>query len=368
MFKVKLYDTTLRDGSQTEGISYSTNDRLRIAQKLDEMGMHYIEGGWPGSNPKEMEFFKRVKKKRFKNSRVVAFGSTRRAHKSPSGDYNLKTLLTAETPTVTVFGKSWPLHVHKVLNTSLDENLRMIEDTLKYLKRRKREVIYDAEHFFDGYKQSPEYALKTILVAQDAGCDAVVLCDTNGGSLVSEVEEIVKMVRPQIRISLGIHAHNDSGLGVANTVAAVQAGCDHVQGTINGYGERCGNADLVTIIPILKLKLNVDCISQKNLAKLTEVSRYTSEISNMKQQNNQPFVGMSAFAHKGGVHINAMAKERSSYEHVKPEDVGNRSRFLVSELSGRTTILLKAREMQLDLDKGTPQTKRVNSYTSELYA
>ncbi|MHA1544655.1 MAG: citramalate synthase, partial [Alphaproteobacteria bacterium] len=308
MFKVKLYDTTLRDGSQTEGISYTVNDKIRIAQKLTQLGVHYIEGGWPGSNPKDMEFFQKIKKKRLKGSRIVAFGSTRRAHQKAGRDYNVRMLLKAETAAVTIFGKSWPLHVSKVLRASLDENLKMIEETIAYLKRRRPEVIYDAEHFFDGYKQDPDYALKTLLVAQDAGADAIVLCDTNGGTLVSEVEEAIRRVKPLIRVSLGIHAHNDSGLGVANSVAAVQQGCSHVQGTVNGYGERCGNADLVTIIPILKLKLNIDCIAAKRLSMLTEISRYVSEISNMKQQNNQPFVGWSAFAHKGGVHINAVTK------------------------------------------------------------
>ena len=366
MRKVELYDTTLRDGAQTEGISYSVADKLKIAAQLDTLGIHYIEGGWPGSNPKDMEFFKQVKRQRLKWARVCAFGSTARAHLAPAKDANIKALLKSETEIVTLFGKSWNLHVKYVLKISPDENLKMISSSIKYLKDRGRKVIYDAEHFFDAAKGNLGYALKTLLAAQDAGADIIVLCETNGGMLTSSLVEIIRKVFPSIKVPLGIHTHNDSGLAVANTVAAVEEGCTHIQGTINGYGERCGNADLIVCIANLKLKLGIDCISEANLKKLTEISHYVSEVSNMRHQSNQPFVGESAFAHKGGVHINAMVKHPLTYEHIKANLVGNKSRFLVSELSGRTSILLKAKQLQLGLEKDAPHTKKILKLLQDL--
>ena len=367
MRKVELYDTTLRDGAQTEGISYSVTDKLKIAQRLDALGIHYIEGGWPGSNPKDMEFFKQIKRRRLKRAKVCAFGSTSRPHLKPEKDANIRALLKAETEVVTLFGKSWNLHVKDVLKTSLDENLRMISSSINYLKARGRRVIYDAEHFFDGARDSLSYALKTLLAAQDGGADMIVLCETNGGIITSSLVNIIREVRGHnLNVPLGIHTHNDCGMACANTIAAVEEGCQHIQGTINGYGERCGNADLVICIANLKLKLGINCLSNNQLKKLTVVSRYISEVSNMRHQNNQPFVGESAFAHKGGVHINAMVKHPLTYEHVKPALVGNRRRFLISELSGRTSILLKAKQLKLGLEKDTPHTKKILKLLQDL--
>lgn len=359
MQEIKLYDTTLRDGSQGEGVSFSLTDKLRIAKKLDLLGIHYIEGGWPGSNPKDMAFFKEARKIRFKKSELVAFGSTKRAKISPAKDGNLKSLLNSGTKIVTVFGKTWDLHVEGVLKVSLQENLNMIKETVEYLKSKKRRVFYDAEHFFDGYLNNKDYALETLREAIKAGCDEVVLCDTNGGMITYELARIVMAVVSEFCAPLGIHTHNDSGMAVANTIAAVDAGCGMVQGTINGYGERCGNADLCVIVPNLQLKMGRKCVPDSKLKELTEVSRYVSELSNMKQKDNQPFVGRSAFAHKGGVHVDAVMKDPSTYEHVKPESVGNHRRILMSELSGKTSIILKAKEMELDLSKEDPKTKKI---------
>lgn len=360
MQSIQLYDTTLRDGAQGEGVSFSATDKIKVAKKLDYLGVHYIEGGWPGSNPKDMGFFKEAKKIRFKNAEVVGFGSTKRPKVSPSKDENLKALLKAGTSTVTVFGKSWDLHVKTVLGVSLQENLIMITETIEYLKSKKLKVFYDAEHFFDGYVRNKDYALETLHAAVRVGCDAIVLCDTNGGMITSEIGTITRAVSAEFDNKLlGIHTHNDSGMAVANTIAAVDAGCSMVQGTINGYGERCGNADLCIVIPNLQLKMGLSCLRAAKLKELTEVSHYVSEISNMKQRDNQPFVGRSAFAHKGGVHVNAVMKNPRTYEHVEPDVVGNHRRILVSELSGKTSIILKAKEMKLDLSKDDPQTKRI---------
>ncbi|NQT90044.1 MAG: citramalate synthase [Candidatus Omnitrophica bacterium] len=366
MQKVKLYDTTLRDGSQAEGISLSVNDKLRIAEKLGELGVDYIEGGWPGSNPKDMEFFKKAKKLKLRRSKIAAFGSTRRANIPASKDANIKALLRSGCKVITIFGKSWDLHVKEVLKVSMEENLRMIFDSVRYLKSKKLKVFYDAEHFFDGYRHNPEYAISTVLAAQEAGCDAVILCDTNGGMMTNDLERIVMEIRPKVKVSLGIHCHNDSEMAVANSVAAVQAGCDHVQGTINGYGERCGNANLCSIIPCLKLKLGIDCVTNAKLKELTEISRYVAEICNMKQNDNQPFVGQSAFAHKGGVHVNAVLKNPESYEHTLPQLVGNKRRILVSELSGKSTLLIKAKELEADLSKENPQTRKILNLLQDL--
>jgi len=359
MRRVILYDTTLRDGTQAEGISLTVKDKLNIAQKLDEFGVDYIEGGWPGSNPKDMEFFIKAKQLKLKFAKIAAFGSTRRANIAPSADANIKALLKSGCSVCTVFGKSWDLHARDILKVSLEENLSMISDTIGYLKSKKKTVFFDAEHFFDGYKANTEYALKTLIAAQDAGADGIILCDTNGGMLTCELSDIVSTVRPLARGTLGIHCHNDSEMAVANSVAAVVAGCDHVQGTANGYGERCGNANLCSIIPSLKIKLGLACLSDAKLKELTEVSRYIAEICNMKHMDNQPFVGQSAFAHKGGVHVNAVLKKASAYEHIEPEIVGNKRRILVSELSGKSTLLTKAEELNLSLKKDDPKTKKI---------
>jgi 2-isopropylmalate synthase len=357
--KVQLYDTTLRDGAQGEGISYSVMDKIRIARELDRLGIQYIEGGWPGSNPKDMEFYLRMNKSRLKHALLVAFGSTKRPKIEAAHDANLKAILKSQAQTVTIFGKTWDLHVEEVLKTTLDENLNMIRDTVSFLVGRGRLVFYDAEHFFDAYKANKEYSMRCILAAQEAGAKAVVLCDTNGGTITSEISRVTAEIRPQIRVWLGIHCHNDAGLAVANSVAAVEAGADMVQGTVNGYGERCGNADLIPIIANLKLKLKADCIDDNKLKELTHVSHFVSEISNMKQRNDQPYVGSSAFAHKGGVHINAVMKTPKSYEHVDPALVGNRRRILVSELVGKTGIMLRAKDLEMDLGKEDAKTKRV---------
>jgi 2-isopropylmalate synthase len=359
MSRVKLYDTTLRDGAQGEGISYSVMDKIRIAQELDNLGIHYIEGGWPGSNPKDMEFYLKMARKRLRNSELVAFGSTRRPHTKAVQDNNLKAILKSQAKIVTIFGKTWDLHIKDVLKTTLDENLAMIKDTVTFLVARGLTVFYDAEHFFDAYNANRDYSLKCLLTAQEAGAKAIVLCDTNGGTLTSGLFQVVKEIRPKIRVSLGIHCHNDADLAVANSLAAVEAGADMVQGTINGYGERCGNADLIPIIANLKIKMGIDCITDDKLKEITRVSHFVSEISNMRQRNDQPYVGASSFAHKGGVHINAVMKNPKTYEHIEPQLVGNRRRILVSELAGKTGVLIRAKDLELDLSKEDPQTKKI---------
>jgi 2-isopropylmalate synthase len=359
MPKVKLYDTTLRDGAQGEGISYSVMDKISITQELDMLGIHYIEGGWPGSNPKDMEFFVKMAKIPLKSSQVVAFGSTRRAHTKAAQDNNLKAIIKSQVKVVTIFGKTWDLHIRDVLKATLDENLEMIKDTVSFLVSRGLAVFYDAEHFFDAYNANRDYSLKCLLTAQGAGAKAIVLCDTNGGTITSRLTEIVKEVRPKIHVCLGIHCHNDADLAVANSLAAIEAGCDIVQGTINGYGERCGNTDLIPVIANLKLKMGIDYISDSKIKELTHVSYFVSEISNMKQRNDQPYTGSSAFAHKGGVHINAVMKNPKTYEHVEPALVGNRRRILVSELAGKTGVLIRAKDLELDLNKEDPKTKKI---------
>jgi 2-isopropylmalate synthase len=364
--RIILYDTTLRDGTQAEGISLTVNDKLNIATRLDAFGMDYIEGGWPGSNPKDMEFFIKVRRLKLRNAKIAAFGSTRRAHILPSADANIKALLRSGCGVCTIFGKSWDLHAKDILRVSLDENLKMISDSVSYLKSRKRTVFFDAEHFFDGYKANAGYALKTLIAAHDAGADGIVLCDTNGGVLTSELADIVSKVRPLISTVLGIHCHNDSEMAVANSVAAVVMGCNHVQGTANGYGERCGNANLCSIIPSLKVKLGLDCLDDARLKELTEVSRYIAEVCNMKHADNQPFVGQSAFAHKGGVHVNAVIKKASAYEHMEPGVVGNKRRILVSELSGKSTLLAKAQGLHINLEKDSPKANRIMKLLQDL--
>jgi len=363
---IQLYDTTLRDGAQREGISFSVDDKLKIARKLDELGIHYIEGGWPGSNPKDAEFFARARRLRLRQAVVTAFGSTRRAGVPVEDDPNIRALLEAETRTVTIFGKSWDLHVSRVLGTTLEENLAMIADSVGYLKGWGREVIYDAEHFFDGYKADPDYALRTLQAAERAGADCLVLCDTNGGTLPSELVAIIEEVKKATSVPLGIHAHNDSELAVANSLAAVQAGIVHVQGTINGYGERCGNANLCSIIPNLKLKLGYDCISDEQLRQLASVSRYVSELANLAHDAHLPYVGHSAFAHKGGMHVDALVKCEESYQHIDPALVGNRKRVVVSELSGKSNIVYKVEEFGLNLSISPEQVRQIVQRIKEL--
>lgn len=348
MSTVEIYDCTLRDGTQGEGVAFSVEDKLRVTLKLDELGAHYVEGGWPGSNPRDVGYFERAKDLDLKNAKVAAFGMTRRASLAAEDDPNLQALLDAETPVTTVVGKTWTLHVYDVLRTTLDQNLQMIQDSLAYLKAHDKLVVYDAEHFYDGYRADPEYALETLRAAQAGHADVIVLCDTNGGSLPWEIEEITQAVGRQIDVPLGVHTHDDSGLGVANALAAVRAGAVHVQGTMNGYGERVGNANLCAIIPDLKIKMGVDCITDEQLRKLTETSRYVSELANLAHDHRQAYVGGSAFAHKGGIHVAAVMRNEDSYQHIDPALVGNEKRVLVSDLSGRGNILYKASEYGLD--------------------
>lgn len=364
--KILLYDTTLRDGSQCEGISLSLNDKLLIAKRLDQFGIHYIEGGWPGSNPKDLAFFKDIRKEKLKKSKIVAFGSTRRAHTKVKDDLNVKALLESKAEVVTVFGKSWDFHVTEVFKTSLKENLQMIYDTVSYFKSQKKEVIYDAEHFFDGFMANPEYALETLGEAARAGADNITLCDTNGGALPSVIKQAISEIKCVLKTPLGIHCHNDSELAVANSLEAVTEGCVLVQGTINGYGERCGNANLISIIPDLQLKMGKKCFSEKKLTDLTALSHYVAEICNMPLESKQPFTGRSAFAHKGGVHINAMMKNAKTYEHIEPSVLGNHRRYLVSELGGKTNIMLKAKELELELQKESPETRKILSEIQRL--
>lgn len=366
LHKLTLYDTTLRDGSQREGISYSVSDKLKITQRLDAFGIDYIEGGWPGSNPKDIEYFRKVCRLELKNSSVSAFSSTRRAGIRVQDDLNIQALTAAETKVVTIFGKSWDFHVTDALCTTLEENLAMIGDTVAYLKEMGREVIYDAEHFFDGYRYNPEYALATIKAAENAGADLVVLCDTNGGLMPFTLQEVLRVVQAHVKTPLGIHAHDDAGMAAANSIIAAEMGASQIQGTINGYGERCGNANLCTIIPNLQLKLGMMVVEPDQLEELTCLSRYVAELSNLSPQDQQPYVGDNAFAHKGGVHVDAVLKYAHTYEHVQPELVGNKRRILVSELSGKSSVLFKAKEHDLDLSKETPQTKAVLDKLKEL--
>jgi 2-isopropylmalate synthase len=363
---IQLYDTTLRDGTQREGVSLSMNDKLKIVRKLDDLGIHYIEGGWPGSNPKDAEFFVQVGGIQLEQAVITAFGSTRRADMAVEDDPNIRALLEAETRAVVVVGKSWDLHVDQVLGTTLEENLVMIADSVSYLKDRGREVIFDAEHFFDGYEADPAYTLQTLRTADRAGADCLVLCDTNGGTLPSRLVAIIEEVKKVTSTPLGIHAHNDSELAVANSLAAVQAGVVHVQGTINGYGERCGNANLCSIIPNLKLKLGYDCISDQQLRRLASVSRYVSELANLAHDAHLPYVGHSAFAHKAGMHVNALLKCEESYQHIDPALVGNHKRVVVSELSGKSNIAYKVEEFGLDPSINLDQTHEILQQVKDL--
>jgi 2-isopropylmalate synthase len=346
--RVSLYDTTLRDGTQREGLSLSVEDKVKIARVLDELGIAYIEGGWPGSNPKDAEFFARIARRPLARARVAAFGSTRRAGVRCENDHSIQALVAAETPVVTLVGKSSTLHVERVLETTRDENLRMIGETVTFFRRLGKEVVYDAEHFFDGWRLDPEYALATLCAAADAGADWVVLCDTNGGSLPEAVQAAVSAVRERIAGPLGIHPHNDAGVAVANALAGVRAGCTQVQGTINGYGERCGNVDLVTVIANLQLKLGYDVLAPEKLHRLSEVSHFVAAIANLNPDAHAPYVGRSAFAHKGGIHVAAIAKMPDSYQHIDPTMVGNELRVVVSEVAGRRNVRLRAEALGLD--------------------
>ncbi|MGE5552597.1 MAG: citramalate synthase [Betaproteobacteria bacterium] len=347
-----IYDTTLRDGAQREGISFSVEDKLRIARRLDRLGVHLIEGGWPGANPKDSEFFAAARDLPLATARLAAFGSTRRPGVRPDEDANLHALLATGTPVVTVFGKAWDFHVTAALQTTLEENLAMIRESVVYLAAAGREVVFDAEHFFDGYRRNPAYALDCLAAAAEGGARTLVLCDTNGGSLPGEVVAAVKAVRERFPdLTLGIHAHNDGNLAVANSLLAVEAGVRHVQGTINGYGERCGNADLCSLLPLLQVKLGFACLSPEQLASLTRTAHYVAELANLPPQPNQPFVGRSAFAHKGGVHVSALMRHPETYEHLPPEVVGNERRVLVSDQAGAANVRYKAEEYHLDLDR-----------------
>lgn len=357
--QIQIFDTTLRDGTQGEKVCLSANDKLRIAKRLDSFGVDYIEGGWPGSNPKDLDFFKLAKSVDFNHAKVVAFGSTCRAGSSPEEDKNIQFLLDADTDVVSIFGKSWLLHVKQALKITPEENLEIIRRSVQYLKDNGKEVIYDAEHFFDGYKDNPKYAIETLRTAQAAGADTLVLCDTNGGTLTHEIANIVLEVFEVTSTRLGIHAHNDCELAVANSVAAVSAGCEHVQGTINGYGERSGNANLCSVIPNLQLKQNYRCVPYSSISRLTSLSSFVSELANVGHDTRMPYTGRSAFAHKGGVHVSAVMKNEATYEHVKPEQVGNKRRVLVSDLSGKSNVVYKSEELGIDLENSNGSIPKI---------
>ena len=359
MKRIEIYDTTLRDGAQSEDISFSVEDKLRITEKLDELGIHYIEGGYPGSNPRDVEYFRKAGKLRLQNARVVAFGSTHRPKKKPAQDETMKALRDAGTSVITIFGKTWDFHVREALRISLGENLDVINDTVAYLKKYAEKVFFDAEHFFDGYIHNPEYAFKCLTAAQAAGADCLVLCDTNGGTVTSTLKDIVKKAVKEFDRPIGVHIHNDTECAVANSVVSVEAGAVHVQGTINGLGERCGNANLISIIPNVQLKLGIDCIGPEKLKSLRDVSRFVNEIANLRHFKRQPYVGDSAFAHKGGMHVSAIIKNPRTYEHMLPEDVGNVRRVLISDLSGRGNILKKAEEFGIRLSSDSPEIKEI---------
>jgi 2-isopropylmalate synthase len=363
---IKLYDTTLRDGAQSEGISFSVVDKLHITQKLDELGIHYIEGGWPGSNPKDAEFYKRVHELKLKNAEIAVFGSTRRAGIKVEEDNNITMLVTSGARVATIVGKGSDLQVINVLRTTLEENLKMLADSIRYLKKNGLIVFWDVEHFFDGFKQNPEYSLKTLEVAAESGVDCMVLCDTNGGALPDEITKAVEAAVKMTNVPLGIHCHNDGGLAVANTLAAVKAGVTQVQGTINGYGERCGNANLCTIIPTLRLKMGLDCITDEQLSSLTEVAHYISELANLAPDPYSPYVGASAFSHKAGYHMDGITKWPDAYQHTDPAKVGNRQRTVVSDQSGKRNIITKARELGIDLSTADKEVKELLEQVKQL--
>ncbi|WP_456325830.1 citramalate synthase [Desulfonauticus submarinus] len=355
MKTVKIYDTTLRDGTQAEDVNFSVEDKIRVAQKLDELGLHYIEGGWPASNPTDERFFKEIHHYALKNAKITAFGSTHAVSKNADNDQNLKSLIASGVDVITIFGKTWDIHVKEALKTTLEKNLELIKNSLLFLRPKVKELFFDAEHFFDGFKENKEYALACLKKALEGKADVLVLCDTNGGTTPSEIRQIIREVKKELpHASLGIHAHNDSELAVANSIIAVEEGAIQVQGTINGYGERCGNANLCSIIPNLQLKLGYTCLPEDNLRLLTSTSLFVSEVANLPSFHRQPFVGKSAFAHKGGVHVSAVRKNPRTYEHIKPELVGNKQRILLSDLAGQSNILFKARQYGFHLDKNDP--------------
>jgi 2-isopropylmalate synthase len=364
--QVEIYDTTLRDGSQGEGINFSVADKLRIAEKLDAFGVHYIEGGWPGSNPKDIEFFAQAKKRKFKNAKLAAFGSTRKKNTPVEQDDQVRLLIEAGTPVVTIYGKTSMLHVKEVLRCTPEENLAMIGDTVRFLKDHGKFVIYDAEHAFDGFKLDSDYALATWQAAEKAGADFVVLCDTNGGCLPNEIAAITKTALGKLNCKVGIHTHDDIGLGVANALAALEVGAVHVQGTINGYGERTGNCNLTSVIPCVALKLKKTSVPVKSLAKLKELSGFVDEVANMRHNPRLPWVGAAAFAHKGGAHVNAVQKLAASYEHIDPSLVGNARNVLISDLAGRSNIVIKSQELGFKLTNDTPELKAILNRVKEL--
>lgn len=363
---IEIFDSTLRDGAQSQGVSFSLEDKIKIVKALDEFGVDYIEAGNPGSNPKDMEFFEKIKSLNLEVAKIAAFGATRRPNITVQTDENIKSLLKAETEVVVIFGKSWSVQVTDILKTSLEENLDMIRDTIKFLRDNKKEVIFDAEHFFDGYKEDSEYALLTLKVAKDAGAKTIVLCDTNGGTLPSEVNSISKKVVNEINIDVGIHCHNDMGMAVANSISAIEAGITHVQGTFIGIGERCGNANLSTIIPTIALKLGHESKCINSLSELTVKARYIAEISNIQLEDSIPYIGASAFSHKGGMHIDAVCKMSKSYEHINPEKVGNSRRFLVSEVSGKSTLLKDIKKLLPYIKKDGPEVEKIVKKLKEL--
>lgn len=352
--RIELFDTTLRDGTQSEGINLSLEEKVRIAQRLDLFGVTFIEGGWPGSNPKDIGFFKRIQEVPLVNAKITAFGSTRHAKNAPEDDPNLLELVRSKAPAAAIFGKSWILHVRNALRVEPDVNLDMIRSSIEFLKANGMIVVYDAEHFFDGYKDDAAYALETVLAAQEGGADRIVFCDTNGGCLPQEVSRIVGEIKPKLNVSLGIHTHNDGGLAVANTLAAVISGCTHVQGTINGIGERCGNVDLTSVIPNLQLKMGYEVVSDEQLRQLKSLADFVAEIAHYERNTNQPFVGNSAFAHKGGIHVSAVQRDSKTYEHIEPEKIGNRQRILISELSGKSNIMEFMASMNLNISDTSP--------------
>jgi 2-isopropylmalate synthase len=358
---IEIYDTTLRDGTQGEGVTFSVTDKLRVAERLDAFGVHYIEGGWPGSNPRDIEFFEQAKGRTFRHARLAAFGSTRRKDTPVEADDQVRLLLDAGTPVVTIFGKTWMLHVLEVLQTTPDENLAMIADTVRHLKAHGKYVVYDAEHAFDGTKDDREYALATWKAAEAAGADCITLCDTNGGSLPAEIAEIVKFARTRLSAQLGIHTHDDTGLGVANALAAVEAGATHVQGTINGFGERTGNCNLTSVMPLLQFKLKQPNVPTASFPQLKELSQFVDETANIRPNPRLPWVGSGAFSHKGGAHVNAVQKVIRSYEHIDPALIGNSRHVLISDLAGRSNIVMKARELGFDVSNSTPQLREMLS-------
>lgn len=359
MRNIEIYDTTLRDGAQTEGIAFSVDDKIRITEKLDDLGVHYVEGGWPGANPRDIEYFKKAKKLKFKHVRVTAFGSTHKPKHKPLDDATFRSLIESKANTITIFGKTWDFHVKEALKISLEENLEIIFNSVAFLKKYAEKVFFDAEHFFDGYKNNPQYALKCLQTAEEAGADCIIPCDTNGGTLPSDIKKIFLEITPNIKTPLGIHAHNDSECAVANSIIAIEHGALQVQGTINGLGERCGNANLCSVIPNLQLKYGYKCIEPEQLKKLREVARFVNEIANIRHFARQPFVGDSAFAHKAGIHVSAIRKRPETYEHINPELVGNFQRVLISDLAGKSNVLKKAEEFGISLSADSPQLQDI---------